>query len=138
MPELAARAAVIQKSIMPNRVGGIRNMQVSPATSERWPIPGHDKQLSNHAATLPNVFLDQLTARDSDESAVCVMRHSSGQKGFACSRGTIKQHSLKEETQLLMRRILLEIGSIRDGECLEACSAEKVLTLCRHGKHVNI
>ncbi len=57
--------------------------------------PGHDKELSDHAAALPNVLLHQLTARDPDEGAVCVVGHCPGQQGLARTRGAIQQHTLE-------------------------------------------
>lgn len=62
-------------------------------------LPSHDKQLPHHTAALSDVLLHQLTTRDSDEGAVCVMRHRSGQKGFACSWGAIQKHSLQGSVQ---------------------------------------
>lgn len=58
-------------------------------------MPGHDKELADHAGALANVLLHQLAAGHADESAVCVMRHRTRQQCLPRSWRPIQQHSLQ-------------------------------------------
>jgi len=60
--------------------------------------PGHDKQLSHHTGALADVLLHQLTATDTDESAVSVVSNSTRQQRLARSWWPIQQHTLQIHT----------------------------------------
>mmetsp|Transcript_19304 Transcript_19304/g.42066 ORF Transcript_19304/g.42066 Transcript_19304/m.42066 type:complete len:233 (+) Transcript_19304:116-814(+) len=57
-------------------------------------LAGHHEELAHHAASLANVLLDQFTARYSDEAALSVVRHCSGQQRLAGSRWSVEQNTL--------------------------------------------
>lgn len=71
-------------------------------TKQTLVSPGHDKQLPDHAAALSNVLLHQLTARDPDEGAVCVVGHRPGQQGLTRTRGAVQQDTLGMQHELVM------------------------------------
>ena len=55
---------------------------------------GHHKQLPHHSRPLTNVLLHQLRARDTNETALCVVCHCPSKKGLTSARRTIKQDTL--------------------------------------------
>ena len=48
----------------------------------------------HHAGALPNVFLDQLGARHSNEAALCVVGDGSSEQGLPCPWRPVQQHPL--------------------------------------------
>lgn len=52
----------------------------------------------DHARTFTDEFLDKFRSRNSDESTVSVMSHSSRQKRFTSSRRTVKKNTLEFAT----------------------------------------
>lgn len=57
-------------------------------------LPGHDKELADHARAFANVLLHELGPRDADELAVRVVRDCAGEERLACSWGPVQQDTL--------------------------------------------
>ena len=60
----------------------------------RGVLPCHDEKFSHHARTFTDIFLDELTTRDTDELAVGVMGNSPCEKCLSCSRWSVEQDTL--------------------------------------------
>ena len=57
--------------------------------------PGHDKELPHHAAAFANILLNQLSATDSDEGAVGMVRHRARKQCLARAGRPVEQHALR-------------------------------------------
>ena len=58
-------------------------------------VPGHHEQLADHARAFANVLLHELAARDTDKSAVGVVRHRACQQGLAGAGRAVQEHTLR-------------------------------------------
>ena len=91
----------------------------------------HLEKLAHHTCTFTNVFLDQLTANDTDEACICSVGDSSSKKRFACNAtalSDIQVHSL--QTQILGSQEQSH-ATHRDASCRHHASGNKQVSPLR-------